>query len=372
MDFRVRSLLALIVFSIGASLASAQESATLEEIVSTQEKWQGQFATVRVRWREWHRVDVMQYHPTVPRDATLENTPVFSVEEFCWSDIGALSHESSHYKNGKPESRNVYGSDGKIGWDSDADQTEDLSRWAHVKILQPDSSHPLKSNLTINAINGLWNSSGDWWTTRIRATDHVPTVLSPEVIDEHKCAVVQLRWRDNGSDLEETFWFDPSFEYLPRKRQVHVKGTNGSYAYSYQQTWTADRFEEVSPGFHFPMHGFFHIDKIPLPGFEWLVEKVELNPALPSDQFQPRFSPGCRVTDYPGGRAYLADTNGLKTEPDPAAADPQVNSAVNSGPPAIALPPSTNWQKIIVACGFVLSAFLTLKWLRTGRSRADV
>jgi hypothetical protein len=133
--------------------ATAQEVPSLEDILAEQDKWLAQFASIRVRWRDWHRVDVMEYHPTVPRDATLENSPMYSQHEFCWADTGCLSHDTIHMTGGKPDSRNVYGIKGMTGWDSDSEAGGKIDEWVHVKILQPDSSRPLSTNLSMNARN---------------------------------------------------------------------------------------------------------------------------------------------------------------------------------------------------------------------------
>lgn len=109
----VFALLFSCVMAMGS--ATAQEVPSLEHILAEQDKWLAQFASIRVRWRDWHRVDVMEYHPTVPRDATLENSPHFSMHEFCWTDTGCLSHDDTLMRGGKPDSRNIYGIKGMTG-----------------------------------------------------------------------------------------------------------------------------------------------------------------------------------------------------------------------------------------------------------------
>jgi hypothetical protein len=340
--------------------ATAQEVPSLEDILAEQDKWLAQFASIRVRWRDWHRVDVMEYHPTVPRDATLENSPMYSQHEFCWADTGCLSHDTIHMTGGKPDSRNVYGIKGMTGWASDSEAGGKIDEWVHVKILQPDSSRPLSTNLSMNALMSLWNcKSGVWWVQRLRTTPGA-AVKGMEDVDGHPCVLVEMSWAEQGTQSTEMFWFDASVNYLPRRRRII--GSIGEM--KWDKVWTADRFREVSPGFHFQDHGFYHLDKIPLPGFEWQIESVEFNPDFPVNQFDPRVSAGSKVTDYPGGRAYLAGAKGLKTEPDPVSSPP----IVNTGPAAVAIPQSNDWRWLTIVCLLILGCLLTFKWLRIGRS----
>lgn len=349
---------------VGAQTTDSENPVGVADIVAKQEEWLNRFAAIRVRWREWTRVDVMDNNPDVPRDATLENSPVYSIGEFCWSDFGGISYESASYRNGQTISRNVYGTDGQQPWDAAAVAGEkgDFTHWDHVELSRNDSERPFKTNINMVAVNGLWNSSGEWFPVRIRTAENV-VILDPEVVDGHECAVIRFTSSLMGTSKVETFWFDGKIEYLPRKFQMVASTANASWV----ETWTADKFTEVERGDFFPAHGFFHIDKIPLPGFEWLIEKVEFNPALPTDQFKPRISVGPRVTDYHGGRAYMAGPAGLQGPPESQVEIP----LVNAGEAATAIPPSLNWRRYTVLCLLVVFTLVWLKWLRNVRRQTD-
>ena len=351
----------LVVPCVGAQTQDFDDPVGVADIVAKQEEWLNRFAVLRVRWREWTRVDVMEYNPDVPRDATLENSPVYSIEEFCWSDFSGISHESVSYTNGKIISRDIYGTDGQQPWDAKAVAGEkgDFTHWDHLILNRNDSERPFKTNINMVAVYGLWNSSGEWFPARIRSAESPVILDSDEEVDGNVCVVIQFSSSLMGTKKEETFWFDAKIGYMPRKFRMEASTENASWV----ETWTADKFTEVEPGAFFPAHGFFHIDKIPLPGFEWLIETVEFNPALPADQFKPRISVGSRITDYHGGRAYLAGPAGLKG-PQEA---PVATQSVTAGEAVTAVPPSSEWRKYTVLCFLVVFTLVCLKLLRNVR-----
>jgi hypothetical protein len=363
-----------LAFVIGfvAIVASAQEppgTVSVTDVVSGQQQWLDRFASIRVRWRKWNRADVEQYHPEVPPDATLENSPVYSSREFSWKDTGGLTFESVDFRGGKVARRNIYGTDSERFWDADAKTEGDFSQWEHVKLSRGNPEHPLKTALTMVAIYGLWDCSGEWLAERLQNADPLE-ILGSEVVDGHECAVVRIVHNESGSSDRETFWLDPSKNFLPRKFELVSKRPTASWS----RTWTADQFREVEEGFFFPVRGVLAVSSSEPPGFEWLVEEVELNPAFPAGHFKPRVSAGTRVTDYIHGKAYATESGEFNADtesPSPRAANASARPAA-TGSPAVAVAPSFPWLRIIGGAALVLCGLLLLKWWTVARRSRGV
>lgn len=334
--------------------ARATETPNLEAVRRAQDEWSAKFASIRVQWRQWHRPSVMQYFSDTPADATLETSHRFGLHEFCWSDIGALTHESRSYRNGQLRSRNLVGIDGEQGWDADAKREGEFSEWEYLKILGVDSRRPLRLNYTLPALFGLWNS-GEWMSETLHSAETV-RIVGEESLAGHQCVVVEITEQDERTSGTITYWIDMAIGGLPRR----YRADHSANGVAWTTTWSVDDFQEVKPGMWFPQRGFFGGTSIEEPGFEWIIESVELNPAVPASHFRPPISKGTKVIDYTGRRAFRAGTEGNLLSP--------VASSGRSGEPEIvsgdgvrAEPPASQWWRYALLCTVMLGILVVLR-----------
>lgn len=355
-------------------LYSQEPTYTVDQIRAAQENWVNGFSGIRVRWRQWYAGGLHQTDPTLPSNTLLKDSPRYTLEEFCWSDLGKLTVSQSGVVNNIPKSLYMHGTNGTQPWDAETVPGK-IDKWTLVKLMRNDTAHPQKTNITIIAMHGLWDCSpGQWFSQRLASReDTTIEVLQNEQIDEIACVVVQSIFSDEKSEttVREKSWLDASLEFLPRKFETTVTTPKVSYFLR----WSADEFELVD-GKPFPKHGQYHSTGLTEPGFEWYVELIEFSPDFSIADFEPRMSPGTRVINYDRGYVGQVAEDGqtilgaTPEEDSVATAVPTAAQASQQGDSVmekdgIAEPGKSNWWLITIVCGVIMSSGMVWKYVRS-------
>ena len=317
---------------------------------------------------------LLQTDPKLPPGTLLKDAPGYTLEEFCWSDLGKLTVSQTGVVNNIPKSLYMHGTNGTQPWDAETEIGK-IDKWTLVKLMRNDTAHPQKTNITIIAMHGLWDCSpGQWFSQRLASReDTTIEVLPNERINDIDCVVVQSIFSDKkpGTTVCEKSWLDPSLEFLPRKFETTVTTPKVSYFLR----WSADEFELVD-GKPFPKHGQYHSTGLTEPGFEWYVELIEFSPDFPEAEFEPRMSPGTRVINYDKGYVGQVAEDGqtiLGATPEEDSIGTAVPTATQASQQrdsvmekdGIAEPGKFNWWLITIVCGVIMSSGIVWKYVRS-------
>jgi hypothetical protein len=354
-------LAALVGCLVFGNSLHAEDNAELTLAIQKLREWRQSFATIRVVWHSWNYNDFVQYYPKFNPEESLGKT-FYSEREFAWADIGAMKQELRVFKEGRIEYRDALGSDGTRPWSAETRHGRSQEHWDLIQLAQPEPNRPLKSNLVLDGLYGLWGSSGHWVSERL-ANASQAKVQGHEEVDGIDCLVIQ-----NKSDIqEEVFWLDPQHSYLPRR--VRFSGLNSEHVLTVFYTWQAVEFQLVENATWFPMSGTLRPLDYPPPQFQWFVRKVAFNePLTRADFAPPPGTPGVtRIIDRVNNSVTRVGSS--KADNSPNGNSAQANAASQGSviaTPTVGL--AWRWFGVVAGCLLVVGV-LGWRYLESRRER---
>ncbi|MBM83526.1 MAG: hypothetical protein CMJ78_23450 [Planctomycetaceae bacterium] len=312
-----------------ASLGHAQEESatqrplpTREEISASLKEWRESFVNVKVEWHSWPREELVDIK-IAETDKVFKN--YYMGWEFLWADTGGFAYQESDVSDGVVQHRIAMGGDSERTWFTRTKLNKAKEGWEMIEIDPSLSDRPMGSNITLDALYGIWFGLQGRWVDAILTSEESVTVEGWEEIDGNECVIVKVHRKPDvrGADVE-TLWLDPSRDYLPRQR-LEEGYFRGRDTLSIAKFWRANRFRKLNETTWFPSDGYLCLgSKEPPPVFMWQFKEVEFNTGIDSSRFQPPkgVEGKTRVIDHISNTVTLFGNTPSKSSMDIAGADP--------------------------------------------------
>lgn len=201
--------------------------------------------------------------------------------------------------------------------------------------------------------------------------------ISRETLDGRACDRVTFE----NSSLHKTYdvWLDASVNYLARKVITLWNEEGGGWI---KKEVVIETFVEPAPGVFFPTQISCKMTGNGSFVGEWPkttvhVKNLQVNKAIPSDTFEPRFAPGSVLADRFQGKTFTVSASGQPDTPLGTIVPPDESSKPAAGVPTAPTPPGADvpawalWKILVVVSVLLGLTALAVRLISRWRNRSS-